>query len=225
MSKPRTSPEVGADGVAEPQPGLLIVMTGPSGVGKSTVLRGLLGSDARLALSVSHTTRPPRPGEREGVDYYYVDDDTFGAMVAAEAFAEWAPVHARRYGTSKAEIARLRAAGRDIVLDIDVQGAEQLRSVYPDAVSIFILPPSITALEARLRGRKTEDEAQLAIRLARSEAEIACAGTYHYLIVNDDVAQAVADFAAIIRAERRRCHRQLPLMERLLRETEQRPKP
>lgn len=198
-------------------------MTGPSGSGKSTILRGVMAREPRLALSVSHTTRKPRPGEREGVDYYYVDDDSFERMVSEGAFAEWAPVHARRYGTSRAEIARLRAEGRDIVFDIDVQGATQLRAAYPDAVAVFILPPSMQSLEERLRGRATESEEQVRLRLDTARAEIARADTYDYLIVNDSVEQAVADFQAVIQAERRRGTRARAITRRLLGEGEERP--
>lgn len=201
--------------------GLLIVMTGPSGSGKSTILKAVMAQDARLALSVSHTTRPPRPGERDGVEYHFVDDATFDQMVADDAFAEHAGVHAKRYGTSKAEIARLRGAGRDIVFDIDVQGAAQLRASYPEAVSVFILPPTMAALEERLRGRKTESEEQVQIRLQNARAEIARADTYDYLIVNDAVDEAVDDFLAVIHAERRRGTRIRSITVRLLEEGRQ----
>lgn len=193
-------------------------MTGPSGSGKSTILRGVMAQDPRLALSVSHTTRPPRPGERDGVEYHFVDDATFDRMVAEGAFAEWAGVHAKRYGTSRAEIARLLGAGRDIVFDIDVQGAAQLRAAYSSAVAIFILPPTMASLEERLRGRATESEEQVQIRLQNARAEIARADTYDYLIVNDSVDEAVADFLAVIHAERRRGTRVRSITRRLLEE-------
>lgn len=208
MSKPRTSPEEG----------LLVVMTGPSGSGKSTILRSLLAQDERLALSVSHTTRLPRPGERDGVHYHFVDDATFTAMVEGRAFVEWATVHARRYGTSHGEIARLRSAGRDIVFDVDVQGAALLRAAYPDAVMVFILPPTMASLEERLRRRGTESREQLDIRLQNARDEIARAETYDYLIVNDSIEQAVDDFLAVVHAERRRGARVKSITRRLLEE-------
>ena len=195
-------------------------MTGPSGSGKSTILHGVLAQDPRLALSVSHTTRPRRPGERDGVDYHFIDDATFDGMVAAAAFAEWAPVHARRYGTSRGEIGRLLGAGLDIVFDIDVQGAAQLRAAYGTAVAVFILPPTMASLEERLRGRGTEGEEQVQIRLQNARAEIARADTYDYLIVNDSVDEAVADFLAVIHAERRRGTRVRSITRRLLEESE-----
>lgn len=210
MSKPRTSPDEG----------LLVVMTGPSGSGKSTILRGLLAKDDRLALSVSHTTRTPRPGERDGVHYHFVDDATFTAMIERDAFAEWAPVHARRYGTSHAEIERLRGAGRDIVFDVDVQGAALLRAAYADAVMVFILPPTMASLEERLNRRGTESREQLDIRLQNARDEIARADTYDYLIVNDSIEQAVDDFLAVVHAERRRGSRVKSITRRLLEEAE-----
>lgn len=183
------------------------MLAGPSGTGKSTILQRAFAADARLSFSVSHTTRPPRPGEVDGQAYHFVDQARFDAMVAAGAFAEWAHVHARRYGTSKAEVQRLRDADRDIVFDVDVQGAASLCAVYPDAISVFILPPSLATLEARLRGRGTESEANVQIRLDNAKKEIARADTFTYTIVNDDVDRAALALGAIIRAERQRTSR------------------
>lgn len=206
MSKPRTS----RDG------GLLIVLTGPSGTGKSTILRECFAADPRLAFSVSHTTRPARHGEVHGQDYWFVDDATFDQMVAAEAFAEWAHVHTRRYGTSKAEIARLLSAGRDPVFDIDVVGADNLQRHYPDCVRIFILPPSLAVLEARLRGRGTEPEAMIQTRLTNAKGEIAQAHRFDYLVTNASVGDAARSLSAIIRGERLRTTRRPDLPARLL---------
>lgn len=212
MSRPRTSLE--RDG-REPPP-LLIVLAGPSGTGKSTILKDWFARDPRLAFSVSHTTRPPRDGERDGVHYHFVDDATFDAMVAADQFAEWAHVHKRRYGTSKAEIDRLVAAGKDPVFDIDVVGADNLQRAYPDCVRVFILPPSLAVLEARLRGRGTEAEAMIQTRLDNARGEIAEAHRFDYLVTNDNVFHAASTLAAIIEGERHRAHRLPDLPTRLL---------
>lgn len=216
MSRSRTSPEGGAASAADAC--LLIVMAGPSGTGKSTILERVFAEDARLSFSVSHTTRPPRPGEVDGQSYHFVSDDQFAALVADDAFAEWAHVHTRRYGTSKAEIKRLRDADKDIVFDVDVQGAASLRRAYREATLVFILPPSMAVLESRLRGRGTESDAQLAVRLDNARKEIAQAATFDYLIVNDDVARAADSLTAIIRAERLKASRTAPLAARLLEE-------
>lgn len=196
--------------------GLLIVLCGPSGTGKSTLLRELFRRDPRLSFSVSHTTRPPRASEVEGTAYYFVDDTRFLAMVDANAFAEHAHVHAHRYGTSRHEIARLHAAGRDIVFDIDVQGSDNLRRAYPDAVAIFLLPPSLAVLEARLRGRGTEMEDIVRLRLANARREIAAAPRFEYLVTNADLGAAVDTLHAIIVAERARSSRTADRPERLL---------
>lgn len=206
MSKPRISP----DG------GLLIVLTGPSGTGKSTILRECFAADPRLAFSVSHTTRPARHGEVHGKDYWFVDDATFDEMVVAEAFAEWAHVHTRRYGTSKAEIARLLDLGKDPVFDIDVVGADNLQRHYPDCVRVFILPPSLAVLEARLRGRGTEPEAMIQTRLSNAKGEIAQAHRFDYLVTNASVGDAARSLSAIIRGERLRTARRPDLPARLL---------
>jgi len=195
---------------------LLVVLAGPSGSGKSTILARAFAADPRLAFSVSHTTRPARPGEVDGVSYHFVDDATFDGMIDARAFAEWAHVHARRYGTSRAEVERLRAADRDIVFDVDVQGAANLCAAYPEAVSVFILPPSLALLARRLRGRGTEAEAAVAIRLANARREIERAQTFTYTIVNDDVTRAADALGAIIRAERCRTSRDPDLAARVL---------
>lgn len=209
MSRPRTSPD-----------GLLIVLTGPSGTGKSTLLKECFAADPRLALSISHTTRPPRAAERDGVDYWFVDDPTFDRMTEAGEFAEWARVHTRRYGTSRGEIARLVAAGRDPVFDIDVVGANNLAAAYPDCIRVFLLPPSLAILEQRLRGRGTESEAMIATRLTNAKAEIVHARDYDYMVINTSVSEAARALGAIIEAERHRARRLPDLPAQLLADKE-----
>lgn len=187
---------------------MLIILTAPSGTGKSTVAERVLTARRSLAFSVSHTTRPKRPAEVDGEDYYFVDDEAFEALVTAGGFAEWAHVHAQRYGTSKAEVSRRLSAGFDVLFDIDPQGGLQLMEVYPEAVTIFMVPPSMIELETRLRGRGTDSEEQVAIRLGVAREEIAQAHRYQYVVVNDDLDQAVADFLAIVDAEGHRTARQ-----------------
>ena len=195
---------------------MLIILTAPSGTGKSTVAEQVLAARPQLAFSVSHTTRPMRPGEVDGEDYHFVDDATFDAMVAAEGFAEWAHVHARRYGTSHAEVARRLDAGKDVLFDIDPQGGLQLMEVYPEAVTVFMVPPSMRDLETRLRGRGTESDEQVTIRLGVARDEIRAADRYQYVVVNDQLDQAVADFLAIVDAERSRTSRQAERLGQLV---------
>ena len=180
----------------------MLILGAPSGAGKSTVAQRLFEVEPALSLSVSHTTRPPRRGEVDGVAYHFTSDATFDRMVAEGAFAEWAHVHAHRYGTSRAEIERLWAEGREILFDIDVQGASQLVRAYPSAVTVFMLPPSPAELERRLRGRGSEAEELVRLRLANARKEVAASAMYEFLVLNDDLGRAVADFRAILRAAR-----------------------
>lgn len=208
MSKPRTSPEDTS--------GLLIVLTGPSGSGKSTILKDVFAADPRLAFSVSCTTRPPRPGEVEGEDYYFVSNDDFDGLVKDDAFVEWAHVHTRRYGTKKTEITRLFSLGHDIVFDIDTVGAFNIKRAHPEVLLVFILPPSLAILEARLRGRKTETDAMIGVRLDNARREIAQAQAFDYLVVNAAVHDASTALSAIITAERHKTSRLPPLYSYLL---------
>jgi guanylate kinase len=182
-------------------------MTAPSGTGKTTVVRRLLDLEPRLRFSVSHTTRPRREGEVDGEDYWFVDDETFDRMEAEDAFYERARVHAHRYGTSKAEVARLFGAGFDALLDIDPQGGVQVMEKCPEAVTVFMVPPSMDELERRLRGRGTDSEDQVRLRLRNAREELRVAPRYGYLVVNDDVERAVSAFRAILEAERHRTAR------------------
>jgi guanylate kinase len=184
--------------------GDLFVIAGPSGVGKGSVVRRLLERDPdRLVLSVSATTRAPRPGERDGYDYRFVDDAGFDRLVAADALLEWATVFGDRYGTPADGVEIARAAGRDVILEIDVQGAEQVRRRTPDAILIFLAPPSLGELERRLRARGTESEERIRRRLATAEAELARSPAFDHLVVNDDLDAASSQVAAIIDASRR----------------------
>lgn len=188
--------------------GLLLVLSAPSGCGKTTIVKRVMRNLTGLVFSVSHTTRPPRPGEVDGVHYHFVEEAVFSAIRDEQptGFLEWAEVHNNMYGTSVNEVARHRQAGCDVILDIDVQGAAQVRQrVHP--VTIFIAPPSLAELERRLRGRGTESEATIGVRLNNARKELACAGSYDYLIVNDRLDEAVESLRSIIIAERCRQRR------------------
>lgn len=179
--------------------GTLFVLSGPSGVGKGTLRAAALKDIEGLSYSVSCTTRPPRPGDREGIDYRFVSDEEFSRMIEDGLFLEYAQVHGGpRYGTLKADVDRELDAGRDVLLEIDVQGARQIRSLIPDAVMIFVLPPSEEELERRLRGRGTETEAELRARLDSARRELREVETYDYVLVNDDLDKASATLRTMI---------------------------
>jgi guanylate kinase len=185
-------------------PARLFVIAAPSGAGKTSLLKALTEADPLLGVAVSHTTRPPRPGEAEGVHYHFVDVDTFDAMIDAGAFLEHASVHGNRYGTSRAAVAPALEAGRDLVLEIDWQGARQVRAALPAAITVFILPPSGAALEELLRGRAQDSDEVIARRMAAALEEMAHHDEYDYLVINDTFDTALADLAAIVRARRLR---------------------
>ena len=193
--------------------GLLFVLSSPSGAGKSTLSRMLLEADGQIALSVSFTTRPPRPGEVDGKDYHFTDVPTFKEMAAAGAFLEWAHVFGHRYGTPKAPVEEVLAGGRDVLFDIDWQGAQQLyQEAGPDVVRVFILPPSIEELERRLRARNTDSDAVIEDRMARAKSEIGHWDGYDYVLINDDVERCFAQVRQILTAERLKRRRQKGLI-------------
>jgi len=187
--------------------GTLFIVSAPSGAGKTSLVKALLERDPSLRLAVSFTTRAPRPGERNGVHYHFVDEARFLAMMEQGAFLEHAEVFGNRYGTAEATVRDELAAGWDLLLEIDWQGARQLRERFPAAVSLFILPPSATALEERLRGRGQDSNEVIASRMAQARSEMSHYGEYDYLVVNDLFAAAVDDLACVVRAERLRRER------------------
>lgn len=189
--------------------GKLLVVSAPSGAGKSTILREVLAQTPALAFSVSHTTRAPRPGERDGVDYHFVSRETFLTMREAGAFLESAEVHGNGYGTGRQGVEAALASGVDIILDIDVQGARQVRQAMPEALTVFIVPPSWEELERRLRGRGTESEDKVRLRLANARQEVEEAPLYNFVVVNDRLDEAVTAFRSILLAERCRGRRGL----------------
>ncbi len=185
-------------------PGNLYVIAAPSGAGKSTLVKALLAQDARLQLSVSHTTRSPRGQEQNGREYYFVSPAAFDAMVQANAFVEWAHVHSHRYGTSRQAIVDKIRAGADIVLEIDYQGAMQIKKLFPDAVTIFILPPSWEELRARLVKRGEDATEVIALRLDNATTEVAQAPNFDFVIINDLFERALADLQLVVNAQRLR---------------------
>jgi guanylate kinase len=189
--------------------GLLFVITAPSGAGKSSLIAKLLADERGLTLSVSFTTRPPRPGEQHGRDYHFVDLRTFEAMLERGEFVESAEVHGYRYGTSQKVIDEARARGSDLVLEIDWQGAEQVRRLYPESIGIFILPPSMAELERRLRTRAQDTEEVIRRRLRNATDEMSHAVEFKYAIINNNFDDARLDLRAIVRAERLATGRQL----------------
>ncbi|HEY1405107.1 MAG TPA: guanylate kinase [Spirochaetota bacterium] len=177
-----------------------VVISAPSGAGKTTLIRELMRKDLRIAFSVSTTTRPRREGEVEGKSYYYIDDETFRGMIDDNQFLEWAKVHSHYYGTSRKEIDRIWGDGKIPLFDVDVQGAKNLRSALPDAVFIFVMPPSVRTLADRLTNRKTENAEELSIRLSNAAREMREFPWYDYVVINDQVERAVSDIESIIHA-------------------------
>jgi guanylate kinase len=189
--------------------GNLFIVTAASGAGKTSLVRELLAADQQIKLSVSYTTRQPRPGEVNGEHYHFVDDATFLKMLGEGDFLESAHVHGARYGTSQTRVEEALAAGNDLILEIDWQGAAQVRKLYPSAISIFILPPSITALESRLRGRGQDSEEVIIKRLAAARDEMSHVGEFDYVTINDKFEESLQDLAAIVRTQRLKCATQL----------------
>ena len=190
------------------QNGILFIVSAPSGAGKTSLLRELVPGDRRLVMSVSHTTRSMRPGEQDGVHYHFVSQRHFEELLEAGAFLEHARVFDRYYGTSEAAVREQLAAGRDVVLEIDWQGARQVREHFPDAVSVFVAPPSITALRERLSDRGQDSAAVVERRMADARTELSHFPEYDYLVINDVFETALEDLRAIVRAERLREPRQ-----------------
>ena len=180
--------------------GTLFILSAPSGGGKSSLAKALVESMPDVTVSVSHTTRPPRPGEQEGVHYYFVDPETFRAMVAAGRFLEHAEVFGNHYGTSREAVERLLAQGRQVLLDIDWQGMRNIKAKMPGAVSVFILPPSREVLEERLRGRGQDSAEVIARRMREATAEMRHYQEFDHVVVNDDFNAALEDLQAIIEA-------------------------
>lgn len=189
--------------------GLLFVLSSPSGAGKSTIARMLMEADSGIAMSVSATTRPKRDGETDGADYHFVTDDEFDRMLAANAFLEWAHVFGFRYGTLRNEVIKVIEQGRDVLLDIDWQGTQQLKQVDPDIVRVFILPPSMQELERRLRTRGTDLEEVIQRRMARATAEISHWAEYDYVLINNDAEKCRELVHSILKAERLKATRRV----------------
>jgi len=194
------------------RPGLLVVLSGPSGVGKDVAIGRLKGDGFGISYVVTATTRQKREGETDGVDYYFLTREEFEETVARDGFLEWSWVHGNMYGPPIAQVRQRLAEGQDMLLKIDVQGAAKVRQRVRDAVFIFLAPPSIEGLVARLRGRRTENEAEIELRVANAYQEMEAMGAYDYVVVNRDgqLDRAVADIRAIITAERLRVHPRRP---------------
>ena len=190
--------------------GNLLIISAPSGTGKTTILKKIIATMRGIAFSVSHTTRAPRSGEQEGIDYFFVDRTVFETMRAKALFLEWAEVHGNHYGTSRKIVQELTEQGQDVILDIDVQGALQLKEkLGGEGVFVFIAPPSLQELEKRLAGRGTDSTDAVATRLSNAQMELKSLGHYDYVIVNDKVDQAIEVLRAVIIAERSRKRRGL----------------
>jgi guanylate kinase len=189
--------------------GLLFILSSPSGAGKTTISHMLLERDDGIGLSVSATTRPIRPGEVDGQDYHFASNAEFDAMIAEGAFLEWAHVFGHRYGTLKSEVIKQIEGGRDVLLDIDWQGTQQLKQVDPDIVRVFILPPSLKELERRLSSRGTDSAEVIAGRMARSAVEISHWAEYDYVLINDDAQHCLKLVHTILKAERLKASRRV----------------
>ena len=189
--------------------GSLILVSAPSGAGKTSLVKSVLEADSQIVVCISHTTRTLREGERNGENYYFVEDTEFDRMIKEGAFLEHADVFGKRYGSSRQEVDRRRADGKDVILEIDWQGADQVRNMLPDAISVFILPPSMTELENRLRGRGQDSADAINTRLAEAKTDMAQAKRYDYLVINDDFDRTHHELLSIVRSARLRQERQI----------------
>jgi guanylate kinase len=196
--------------------GILFVVSSPSGGGKGTLIQRVLKQVPNLSYSVSFTTRTPRNGEVDGREYFFVTPETFNEMIAADEFFEWAEVHSKLYGTARKQVVNEIAGGRDIILEVDVQGAASVRALMADAVSIFILPPSFKVLKQRLQARGTDSAEELDLRLRNAPAELRDYSLFQYVIVNDDLDRAANQMTAIVHAERARLSRQETRVKRVV---------
>ncbi|HLN98758.1 MAG TPA: guanylate kinase [Pyrinomonadaceae bacterium] len=196
--------------------GILFVVSSPSGGGKGTLIQRILKKVPNLSYSVSFTTRAPRNGEENGREYFFVTPEKFEEMVAANEFLEWARVHSKLYGTARQQVEREISAGRDIILEVDVQGAANVRALMADSVSIFILPPSFEILRQRLKARGTDSPEELDLRLRNAPTELKDYSAFEYVILNDDVDRATNQMAAIVHAERARLSRQESQVKRVV---------
>jgi guanylate kinase len=197
-------------------PGNVFVVSAPSGAGKSTLVQRLVATVRDLIFSISFTTRKPRPGELDGRDYFFIDDDRFDAMIHDGGFVEWVQVYGHRYGTGRDWLAGVLATGQDVLLDIETTGALNLKKAIPDARMIFILPPSAAALEERLRSRGKDSEEQIAIRLQHARHELELYSAYDFLILNDDLELAYRQLEGIVNASRASQARMAPIAQRIL---------
>ena len=196
--------------------GLLLVVSGPSGAGKGTICNALVGSHPEIFLSVSATTRKPREGEIEGKSYYFMQEEQFKDKIASGGFIEWACFCGNYYGTPKDKVEQLLDEGKDVILEIEVQGAMKVRSEYPEAVFVFVLPPSMHELRNRIVGRGTETEEVINERLKTAAWEFSHIAKYNYILLNDNIESAVERFSAIICAEKARVPRNLALIEHIV---------
>jgi guanylate kinase len=196
--------------------GILFVVSSPSGGGKGTLIQRVLKRVPNLSYSVSFTTRAPRNGEVDGREYFFVTPEKFEEMVAADEFLEWAHVHGKRYGTARRQVVREISQGRDIILEVDVQGAASVRTLIADSVSIFILPPSFEVLRQRLEARGTDSPEELDLRLRNAPTELKDYSAFQYVIINEDADRAAEQMTAIVQAERARLSRQGPRIKRVV---------
>jgi guanylate kinase len=198
--------------------GQIFVITAPSGAGKTTIIKNILEKGVEgIGYSISHTTRKPRKGESHGLHYYFVDRENFEKMIEAHEFVEWAVVYDHLYGTSISSINRELSSGKDLLMDVDIQGSQAIKRQFPDSLSIFILPPSLGILKERLQKRSPNDKMNIDLRLKKAAEEIQRCRDYDFIIINDDLKKAIKELEAIIVAQRANKNRRYPLIKKIFR--------